>query len=134
VSISFTVYPSARLVNYTVEGNPTDDQVREFLDAVMTHRWFRRGFDFLGNSCVEGASDAAYPQALAQEVRARRDRLAPCRWAVLASSPGAVVTVRMRGALTLTDGVKVAAFLTPEEAADWLGAAPAPRPAPSARA
>ena len=47
--ISFTIDPDARLVVYTVEGNATRAEAIEFLDTVIAHPDFRRGFDFLGD-------------------------------------------------------------------------------------
>jgi hypothetical protein len=120
--IQFTVYPASRLVSYAVEGVVTPDDARGFISAFLTHRRFRKGFDFIGE-CREsgGEVDAAFTPALAHEVRMWIDRLGPCRWAVVVSSPAGLTMVRMLAALTRPGGVEVVPFLSRAEAMGWLG-------------
>ena len=122
MAIRFTVHPSARLVTYAVEGTTTRDDAREFLDAVLAHPNFERGFAFLGDRRgPDGEPDMAYVRAVAKEVRARASRLAPCRWAIALSTPAGFGAVRMCNLLTLESGVEMAPFMTPTQATEWLG-------------
>jgi hypothetical protein len=125
--IHFSIDPAARLVTYTVEGAPTGDMAREFLDAVLADRRFRRGFGFLGSGTGPGEPDAAYAVAIAGEVLARLDLLGPCRWAVAVPSEAGSRAVRRRAALARTGGVQVVPFLRVTEAMAWLGEAAAGR-------
>ena len=123
MAIHFTIHPSARLVTYAVEGTATHDDAREFLDAVLAHPNFERGFAFLGDRRgPSGEPDMAYVRAVANEVRARASRLAPCRWAIALSTAGGFGAVRMCNLLTLESGVEMAPFMTPAQAVEWLGA------------
>src|SRR5205814_3567574 len=111
--IRFTVYPAARLVAYTAEGPSSHRHARRFLAAVLAHRLFEGGFDFVGDAdAYTGARepDAAYPLTLAHAVRDRADLLAPCRWAVVAPLPAGQAMVRRWAELTGECGVAVAAF------------------------
>ena len=47
--IPFTIHASSRLVTYAVEGDPSPEEAREFLDAVQGHSDFVCGFNFLGD-------------------------------------------------------------------------------------
>jgi hypothetical protein len=128
VRIRFKVYPLGRLVRYEVEGPVTPDDARQFLDAVLGHRHFEPGFDFLGQRRGSGgAPDAAYPPAVAREVRARVDLLTPCRWAVVVSSPSGLEPVRLLADLTREGGVRVTPFATEAEATKWLAGGTAER-------
>ena len=75
--INFTIYPLGRLVRYTVEGTATPDDARGFLDAVLAHRRFQRGFMFLGDRRWATEPDAAYVRTMDQEIRARLALLRP---------------------------------------------------------
>ena len=122
MGIRFDVYPLVCLVRYTANGAVTANDARQFLDAVLAHRHFEPGFDFLGDANATGREpDAAYTAALANEVRARADVLSPCRWAVVVSSPGGLALVRLWAPLTQAGGVEVAPFRTPDDAMAWLG-------------
>lgn len=131
MSICFSIAPAARLVTYTVEGIATADQIREFLDAVLADPDFRRGFNFVG----EGAGPlaglcAAYSDALSRAVLARRDRLAPCRWAVVIGY-GSVMGLNLleaRAVLARACGFEVDLFMDRSAALDWLGATLAESP------
>jgi hypothetical protein len=131
VSIRFSIVPAARLVTYTVEGIATDDRVREFLDAVLADPHFRRGFNFVG----EGAGPlaglcAAYSERLSRAVLAQRDRLAPCRWAVVIGY-GSVMglnSLEARAVLARACDVEVDLFMDRSEAINWLGATLAESP------
>src|SRR5262245_25434688 len=119
--IRFTVHPSARLVTYSVEGTATLDEAREFLDAVVAHPDFRRGFAFLGDRRMASEPDARYVRALADEVQDRAHLLAPCKWAVAAPTAEGFRMVRLWSFQTLPSGVEAAPFMTPTAAAEWLG-------------
>jgi hypothetical protein len=119
--IQFSVYPFGRLVVYTVETVPTPAEAGEFLDAVLAHRKFRREFAFLGETTAGNVPHAAFTTALAQEVLARRNRFAPCKWAVLVLSEVGLDLVQKRAESLLDSDIEVAAFLTMDDAMNWLG-------------
>ncbi|MCI0702962.1 MAG: hypothetical protein L0241_17940 [Planctomycetia bacterium] len=121
MSIQFSVSPFGRLVFYKVNGVPTPAEARAFLNEVLSHRNFRRGFAFLGESTSSDIPHAAFTTTLAREVLAQANRLAPCRWAVLVPSQTGQELVRRRAAQTEGSGVEVAPFLTMEDATNWLG-------------
>src|SRR5947208_2125435 len=98
--IQFSVYPFGRLVTYSVERVPTPAEVQAFLDAVLMHRDFRRGFAFLGEATTGDIPHAAFTTNMAREVQARAKRLAPCKWAVLVTSPAGHGLVLRRAAQT----------------------------------
>lgn len=135
MSIRFSIVPAARLVTYTVEGIATDDRIREFLDAVLADPHFRRGFNFLG----EGAGPlaglcAAYSEALSRGVLARRDRFAPCRWAVVIGY-GSVMglnALEARAVLARACALEMNLFMDRSAALDWLGATLAESPSSNA--
>ncbi len=124
--IQFTVYPASRLVSYAVEGVVTPDDARGFISAFLTHRRFRKGFDFIGE-CREsgGEVDAAFTPALAHEVRMWIDRLGPCRWAAVVGSSAGLTPVLARALLARAGGVEVVARPSWREAMTWLGEAAA---------
>ncbi len=125
MAIRFSVHPSARLVTYEVEGTATRDDAKEFLDAVLAHPNFERGFAFLGDRRGPGSEpDMTYVRAVAKEVQARASRLAPCRWAVALSTAAGFGAIRLCNLLTLESGVEMAPFMTPDQAAEWLGERP----------
>jgi hypothetical protein len=119
VSIHFTVYPVGCLIRYQVRGVPTTAEAAAFLDAVLAHRRFRSGFAFLGEAGDDNPQ-VPYTALLAAEVRARADRLAPCRWAVVVSSTAGTDLVRSWAEEIPTAGVEVVPFPTTAEAIDWL--------------
>lgn len=119
--IQFSVYPFGRLVVYTVETVPTSAEAGEFLDAVIGHRKFRREFAFLGEAAAGNVPHAAFTTALAREVLARRNRLAPCKWAVLVLSEPGLDLVEKRAEPFLDSDIEVAAFLAVDDAINWLG-------------
>jgi hypothetical protein len=128
MGISFTVYPLARVVAYTVDGGTTANDAREFLDAVVAHRHYRRGFDFLGDpSGAGGELGQSHLRSLALEAIERAADLAPCRWAVVVSSDVELGMVRMWAALMVEASVEVAAFTSLAEASEWVGANTAER-------
>jgi hypothetical protein len=120
MGITFTVYPLGRLVRYTVEGSATPDEARAFLDAVVTHSRFERGFMFLGDRRWAAEPDAAYIRAMDQEIRGRLSLLVPCRWAVVVSTPAAFAAIRAWGSLLQGSGVEVVPFMSMEAASDWV--------------
>jgi hypothetical protein len=119
--ISFTVYRFGRLVTYTVEGVPTAAEVAEFLDAVLAHRYFRRGFAFLGEVIASDIPHAAFTTDFAREIEARALYLAPCKWAVQVSSRAGHGLVMRRASRMEDIGVEVATFRTLDDATNWLG-------------
>jgi hypothetical protein len=128
MGIRFIIYPTARLVAYTVDGNATAEDARTFLDAVVTHRHFERGFDFLGDRFGdEEEPDTTFLRAIALEVRSRVIQFAPCRWAVVDPSPVAFGMVKMWGILVQESGLQVAPFTDMSEASEWVGANTAER-------
>jgi len=127
MGIRFNVYPMARLVAYTVDETATPEDARTFLDAVLAHRHYQRGFDFLGDRSAGGEPDASYIHAIALEVRNRVDRLAPCRWGVVVPTLVGFGMVRMWAILTQETGVEIAPFLSAAEASEWVGANTAER-------
>jgi hypothetical protein len=120
--ITFTIYPLGRLVRYTVEGTSTPNDARAFLDSALAHRRFQRGFMFLGDRRWATEPDAAYVRAMDQEIRSRLALLAPCRWAVVVSTPEAFAAVRAWGILLQGSGVEVVPFMSMEAAAEWVAA------------
>ena len=66
--------------------------------------------------------DAAYVRTMDQEIRARLALLAPCRWAVVVSTPDAFAAVRAWGILLQGSGVEVVPFMSMEAAAEWVAA------------
>lgn len=115
MEIKFTVYPVACLVSYVVEGVAADAEVEAFLNAVLTHRHFRRGFDFLGESQGTHEPDAAFPPSFARTICASGAALGSCRWAVVVAPPrGEALKLEPSGE------VEVVSFSTREDAFDWL--------------
>ncbi len=131
MGITFRVHSAARLVEYAVEGNPTADEAREFFEAVLAHPDFTRGFNFLGDRRGAHRTGTLYIQAIAAQVNTRCKDLAPCRWAVVVSGELAESMARLWAQMTGFSGVKICAFPTVEEAAEWLGIARVP-PRPEA--
>lgn len=121
MDISFDVDPSERLLSYVVEGTPTADETRDFLNAVVAHPDFEPGFGFSGD-CRRLGDDPGmvYVRALAREVRARAGELGPCRWGLVFSTAGGFTAVRICSLLTFGSGIEFAPFRTPEEAEAWL--------------
>lgn len=121
MDISFDVYPSERLVSYVIEGTPTADETRDFLNAVVAHADFEPGFGFSGD-CRRLGNDPGmvYVRALAREVRARAGELGPCRWGLVFSTAGGFTAVRICSLLTFGSGIEFAPFRTPQEAGAWL--------------
>ena len=120
MGITFTVYPVGRLVRYSVEGADTPDDHRAFLDAALASRHFERGFMFLGDRRWAVDLDAAYVRMIDQDIRARLAQIAPCRWAVVVSTPAAFAAVRAWGALLQGCGVEAVPFMSMEAAAEWV--------------
>ena len=120
--VHFVIDPFERLVVYVVEGNATREEAVKFLDAVISHRDFERGFNFLGDrrDVVLGQT-SAYVYGVADEVNARKKVLAPCRWAVIVADEPAYDMTRMWGIMTEYSGVYILPFHTAEAATDWLG-------------
>jgi hypothetical protein len=120
--IQFTVEPQARLIVYVVEGNATSDEARLFLDAVLAHPAYQRGFTFLGDrrDVVRGPT-SAYVYGITDEVNARATQIAPCRWAVIVSDTYAYGMARMWAIMTERSGVQILPFRTAKAATDWLG-------------
>ena len=123
--ISFTIDPDARLVVYTVEGNATRAEAIEFLDTVIAHPDFRRGFDFLGDrrDVVRGQS-SAYVYGITDEINARQESIAPCLWAVIVADEYAYGMSHMWATMTQRSKVNIRPFRNAEEATVWLGADP----------
>jgi hypothetical protein len=121
VPISFTIDPAARLVVYIVEGNATREEAIEFVDTVIAHPHFRRGFNFLGDrrDVVKGPS-SGYIYGITEDINARKKELAPCRWAVIVSDDYAYGMARMWGIMTEKTKVEILPFRTAEEATVWL--------------
>jgi hypothetical protein len=119
---SFTIDPSARLVIYIVEGHATRDEAIEFIDTVIAHPDFRRGFNFLGDRRdVVRAPNSGYIYGITEDLNARKKALAPCKWAVIVSDDLAYGMARMWGIMTDRTGVEIIPFHTADEAAEWLG-------------
>lgn len=128
MGIRFIVYPTARLVAYTVDGTATAEDVRTFLDAVVTHRNFERGFDFLGDRFGnDDDPDMGYLREFALEVFSRVKQFAPCRWGIVEPNSVGFGMVRMWGILAQPSGVQVAPFTDMSEASEWVGANTAER-------
>lgn len=120
--IEFTIDPAARLVIYVVEGNATREEAIAFLDTVIAHPDFRRGFNFLGDrrDVVKGPS-SGYIYGITEDINIRQKTLAPCRWAVIVSDDYAYGMARMWGIMTERTKVEILPFHTAKEATDWLG-------------
>ncbi len=87
MGIQFAVDPTSRVVHYDVVGKTSSNDAGQFLNAVLTHPRFERGFNFLGD-CREAEVElnATCIRAITAELRAWADFMAPCRWAVVISS------------------------------------------------
>jgi hypothetical protein len=120
--VHFSIDCDARLVVYVVEGTATSTEARKFLDAVIVHPDFNRGFNFLGDrrDVVRGPS-SGYVYGVSDEVKARKSHLAPCKWAVIVSDDFAYGMARMWGILTEKSGVEILPFRQAKEATEWLG-------------
>jgi hypothetical protein len=122
MGVRFAIDKSARLVAYVVEGDATPGEARAFLDAVLAHPDFERGFDFLGDRReVDRAPTAAYIHSLSHLMNARRVLLGPCRWAVVVADEAGYGMARLWEQLTGSSAIEVEPFRTPEEATAWLG-------------
>jgi len=118
--IHFAVSSPARLVVYTVEGTVTREEAHQFVDAVLEHFHYGRGYGFLGNACGTDEPDAAFNQIIARAVGARSHLLGPCRWAVVVPPEVGRGMVRMWAGLMRGTGVMVMPFATQNAAADWV--------------
>jgi hypothetical protein len=120
--VHFTIDPAARLVVYIVQGNATPEEAVEFLDAVISHPRFERGFNFLGDrrDVVRGPN-SGYVYGVTALVNVRKKAIAPCRWAVIVSDDYAYGMARMWGIMTEKSKVEILPFRTAEEAVEWLG-------------
>lgn len=125
--IHFQVHPTNRLIDYTVDGTPTAEDAREFLESVLKHLDVEPGFRFLGHACGKGEPDAAFNHVVARAARALSHLIAPCRWAVVVPKEAGRGMVRMWSSLMKGTGVKVMPFKTPEAAAEWLASSTAER-------
>jgi hypothetical protein len=122
MGVRFTIDKSARLVAYVVEGDATLNEARAFLDAVLAHSDFERGFNFLGDRRdVNRAPSATYIHSLSHTMNARRVVLGPCRWAVVVADEAGYEMARIWEQLTGSSAIEVEPFRTPEEATAWLG-------------
>jgi hypothetical protein len=122
MTINYSIDASKRLVNYFVEGRPTVEEFREFLDLVTAEPSFVRGFSFLGD-CRGLTSDPEPPmvRAVASQFRAMANQLGPCKWALVSQTAEGFAAVRVTSLLTYGTGIEFAPFLKPDEAAKWLG-------------
>ena len=120
--IQFTLDPSKGLVVYAVSGKVSKSHAKDFLDAVLTHPDFRRGFHFLGDrrEMVTARADE-YARSVAALVEENRQQLAPCRWAVLVPNPVAYGMARMWSLMAGDTGVTVQPFYELGEAIEWIG-------------
>jgi hypothetical protein len=120
--IDFTIDPAARLVVYIVEGTASREEAIEFIDTVIAHPEFQRGFNFLGDrrDVVHGPS-SGYVYGVTEDINSRRNALSPCRWAVIVSNDYSYGMARMWGIMTERAKVEILSFRMAEEAAGWLG-------------
>jgi hypothetical protein len=120
--IKFTIEPALGLVSYTATGSIRKSDAKEFLDAVLTHPDFRRGFRFIGDrrDMVTARGDE-YARAVAALVEANKEQLAPCRWAALVPNPVAYGMARMWSLMAGDTGVSIQPFYELSEAMEWLG-------------
>jgi hypothetical protein len=111
------------LVTYTIKGVPTIEKLCAFFDAVAASPGFETGFAFLGD-CRQflGDPDVTLIRAVAKEIRARADKLGPCKWALVFSTPGGFGAVRVCSLLIHGSGIELESFMTVAEAETWLGA------------
>jgi hypothetical protein len=122
VEVNFTIHPSARLVTYSANGTPDIHSARQFFDEVVAAPGFETGFAFLGDCRgLDRDPDSAFVRAVASEVRARSKELGPCRWGLVFSTAGGFAATRVCGLLTYGSGVEFEPFLTPSDAAGWVG-------------
>jgi hypothetical protein len=120
--VRFAIDRTMRLVVYVVEGDATAAEASDFLDAVLAHPDFERGFNFLGDRRgVDRAPSSAYVRSVADAVKARSESLGPCSWAVVVGSDSGYGMARMWGILTDASAVEIVPFRTPEAASTWLG-------------
>jgi hypothetical protein len=124
MTIRFTIDAPARLVRATVTGpeNATPGEFRDFLDALTSSTAFRPGFDVLyDRRAVIDLPDDAFVRAATEEIEARADRLAGCRWAVVIGDRPALAVVRLTTLLGERAGVEARPFFAPEDALAWFG-------------
>ena len=119
--MNYSIHASKRLVTYTMEGSPTSDEFKEFLDSVTTDPLYDRGFAFLGDcrSCVNGL-DPSFVRMMAAHLRAKAEHLAPCKWAFVFQTAWHFAAVNVCSLLTLDSWLEFSAFLKPVEAERWL--------------
>ena len=124
MAINFAVDAPAHLVRATVSGpgNATLDEFRNFLDALVAHPEFRRGFGVLyDRRAVTTPPDDAFTRAATDAIERRADRLGGCQWAVVIGDQPALSVVHMTALLGERAGVEARPFFAPEEALAWLG-------------
>lgn len=124
MAINFTVDAPARLARATVSGpeNATLGEFQNFLDALVAHPDFRRGFGVLyDRRAVTTPPDDSFIRAATEAIARRADRLSGCQWAVVIGDQPALGVVRMTALLSERAGVDARPFFAPEEALAWLG-------------
>lgn len=109
-------------MTYRLEGNPTPLGVGEFLDAVIADPDFQSGYNFIGDHRQCEEPDHTFIRGFAKAVRDRTSSIAPCRWAMVVSHKGAATAVHLLNILTFGCWVEFAAYLTLEEAIQWVDA------------
>jgi hypothetical protein len=120
--MNYSIQASKRLVTFTMDASPTQEEFREFLDLVISDPLFERGFAFLGD-CRRCATelDPSFARMMASQLRANADHLAPCKWAFVFQSGWGFAATRVCSLLTYDMGLEFSAFLKPDEADKWLG-------------
>jgi hypothetical protein len=120
--ITFTIDPAARLVVYIVEGNASLEEAIEFLDTVVGHPEFQRGFNFLGDrrDVVKGQS-SGYVYGIVEDIKSRQDALSPCKWAVIVTDDYSYGMARMWNLLAAKTKIEIVPFRRGKEAVNWLG-------------
>ncbi|VTR91639.1 unnamed protein product [Gemmata massiliana] len=124
MAINFTVDGPARLVRATVSGptNATLGEFESFLDALVAHPDFRRGFAVLyDRRAVAAPPDDTFIRAATEAIERRAARLSGCRWAVVIGDQPALSVVHMTALLGERAGVEARPFFAPEDARAWLG-------------
>ena len=122
VQRSYSFHPTSRVVTHRLEGTPAPALVGEFLDTVVSDPDFAAGYNFISDLRDCKDPGCTFLQAFAKEVRARAALIAPCQWAMVVSTQGGVTAVHLLNVLTFGYWVEFAAFLTPEEAVEWVDA------------
>ena len=118
--ISFFIQPDQRLVSYVIRGSTTVAEAQACLDEIISHPQFERGFGFVGDRRgIDEDATADYMIAIGRLIKARANRLSPCRWAVMVRSEADFALVRVWAMALQDTGVVMEPFTVFDRANSW---------------